>query len=56
MTREYSIGDKVTVPSRPSLGVCTVKEVVGYGFSGEIYAIETKIGLQKESAANLRAA
>ena len=54
--KKYSIGDRVIVPSRPSLGICTIEEVIGEGFSGEVYAIRTKVGLQRECAANLKAA
>ena len=54
--KRFAIGDKVIVPSRPSLGVCTVEKVLYVGFSGEVYAISTKVGLQKESAANLESA
>lgn len=54
--KRFAIGDKVIIPSRPSLGVCTVEKVLYAGFSGEVYAIRTKVGLQKESSANLKPA
>lgn len=53
---EFAVGDKVEIPSRPSLGVCTIVEEIGEGFSGKVYAVSTKVGLQRESASNLRRA
>lgn len=53
---EFAVGDKVVIPSRPSLGVCTIVEEIGEGFSGKVYAVSTKVGLQRESASNLRRA
>lgn len=52
----FKVGDKVTIPSRPSLGVCTIDDIAGEGFSGTTYYINTPVGLQKESESNLRAA
>ena len=53
---EFAVGDKVLIPSQPSLGVCTIVEEIGEGFSGKVYAVSTKNGLQRESASNLRRA
>lgn len=52
----FKVGDKVTIPARPSLGVCTIDDIAGDGFSGTMYYINTPVGLQKESERNLRAA
>ena len=52
----FKVGDKVTIPARPSLGVCTIDDVASVGFSGTTYYINTPFGLQKELECNLRSA
>lgn len=50
---KFRVGDKVVIPAQPSLGECVVADVLGVGLSGAIYAIKTRIGIQRELEANL---